>query len=309
MKKDKVFFEFNDAIHIFNKFKNFYDEESVKNWSKQVVKDINEIFANYNVLDYKLNKNSYMGIVLDCMTCDKDIYIKIVPPMIERFNREVGTLKRLPMNVTCSIIEIIDSKNAIIMEKILPGTLATFNDNQKDYFELFEILNKNKIKITEEIENDFSDFYDVVKHDYTILKKYNFSTDFVEKLYTQFCEKYGELGNEKYLLHGDIYKNNALKSENGIKIIDPLGFKAPFVFELLPICAYEMFYADGDYQIIMDNFATFFNKYVTKEVYERAMFCQLVKVYIPSIFEANDGGVRANKWLDIIKTLYPQYLV
>ena len=73
----------------------------------------------------------------------------------------------------------------------------------------------------------------------------------------------------------------------------------------MPICAYEMFYNKKDNKKILDDFIEFFKDYADAKTYKEALFCQLVKLYIPSIFEANDGGIRANKWLDIIKELYP----
>jgi len=55
---------------------------------------------------------------------------------------------------------------------------------------------------------------------------------------------------------------------------------------------------------ILNDFIEFFKEYVDEQTYKDALFCQLVKVYIPSLFEANDGGIRANKWLNIINELY-----
>lgn len=308
MNSNFTVFNPNDALHIVEKLKGFYKGEEVDNWYGMAISNINEIFKKYCVKHYEINKNSYMGIVLDCTTDNKNIYIKIVPPMIDRFNNEVETLKKLPREVKCSIIEIIYSMNAIIMDKIEPGNVAEFSKNEGEYEILFETLYNNRILITEKDKNIFKDFSEVVTHDFEILKKYNLITDIVEKMYNVFLKKYEEIEGEEYLLHGDVYKNNALNSKNGIKLIDPLGFKAPFVFELLPICAYEMFYSDKNYASILNEFSTYFEKYVSKDIYEKALFCQLVKVYIPSIFEANDGGVRAEKWLNIISTLYSKYL-
>jgi len=265
------------------------------------------------VTNFKLNDKSYMGIVIECHSnTHGEIIIKIVPPMINRYRTETETLKKLPKQLTCNIYELDLDKNAIIMEKIIPGSLAEFDLNKESMFELFKTLYENKIYIDEFVDENFKYFNEVVKYDYDICKNTVKDLEIVNSLYNSFNTKYEELcaKEKKYLLHGDIYKNNILLSNNGLKIIDPLGFKAPFVMELVSMCAYDIFNSEeiNNYNLIVDKYIEFFKDYVDEPTYRKALFCQLVKVFIPSIFEANDGGIRAKKWLDIIKILYPQEL-
>ena len=301
-------FKTNDAIKIFDKLSKVYNEKIIYTWKEKVVKDINELFIKYKVVDFKVNKNSYMGIVIDCLSLElNEIFIKIIPPMINRFKVETGTLKRIEENIRCKIYEIDKTKNAIVMEKIKPGTIAEFYPNKELYKDLFKTLYENKIEITEDIEDNYRDFSEVVLRDYHKCKEVHHENELVDILYKKFVKRYTKLlyGKNKYLLHGDVYKNNALLSDNKIKVIDPLGFKAPFVMELLSVCAYEMFYNENkSNKEILKDFIEFFKEYVDEQTYKDALFCQLVKVYIPSLFEANDGGIRASKWLNIINELY-----
>ena len=46
--------------------------------------------------------------------------------------------------------------------------------------------------------------------------------------------------NEKFLLHGDAYFKNALRSGNGILVIDPVGYQDVFEFEYMPMLTYEL---------------------------------------------------------------------
>lgn len=162
VKTDLIKFTIKDSYKIINKLSRFYSKDIVSKWEKKVVKDINELLKKYKVKQFKVNENSYMGIVIDCL----------------------------------------------------------------------------------------------------------------------------------------------LLSDNGLKIIDPLGFKAPFVMELVSICAYEMFYNPKENIEILNDFINYFSYYTDEDTYKKALFCNLVKVYIPSIYEANDGGIRAAKWLKIIKELF-----
>lgn len=301
-------FNLNSAKKIFLKLNKFYNKDEVDEWKAKVSISINRLFKKYNVVDYKLNENSYMGIVVDCKTtCGKDVFIKYVPPMINRFNTEIGTLSLLPKNVTCKIYEINYEECFFVMEKIVPGTLIGYQENKEELLNLFKYLNNNKIIITDEIDKQYKDFADVVEYDYNILCKRFESDCITTNLYNKFKKIYKEIcKNEIYLLHGDIYKNNVILSNHGLKIIDPLGFKAPFVMELVSICAYEMLYSKEDLRKILNKYIDYFSCFVEPTLYKDALFCQLVKVYIPSIYEANDGGIRSRKWYNIIKELYPE---
>lgn len=311
LNKTKSKINLDDIKKIVLKLQNFYDRNEVLNWSKSSIESINSAFEKYNVSKFKVNEKSYMGIVIDC-TCNNgsSLYIKVVPPMINRFETEVDTLKLLPDILTCELYEIDYNNKIIIMEKIVPGKEIEFYDNKELILKTFKKLYKSRIKCNIESEIKHKDFLDVVTHDYNICKKNKLNNKLVDYLYNTFCDKYLEISKnrKKYILHGDVYKNNLLKSENGAKVIDPLGFIAPYVFELLPICSYEMFYNDRDNVLILNDFMDFFKSFASKKIYVDGLFCQLVKLYIPSLYEANDGGFRAQKWLDIIGELYPQLL-
>lgn len=301
--------EFNEIEHIVKKLSNFYDADLVNIWALNIIKSINLLFKKYVIYDYILNERSYMGIVIDCYSkAHGNIYIKAVPIMINRFETEVNTLRLLPSELTCKLIELDYENKIIVMEKIIPGDLVEFYPNKEIVQMVFVKLYEKKIRKEDITDFKYKDFFDVVKNDYEICKMNNYNNELVDRLYKIFCEKYQKISEnkEKYLLHGDVYKNNLLLSGDGAKVIDPLGFVAPYVFELLPICAYEMFYNLKNNNDVLNDFIAFFKQYASFDEYKEALFCQLVKLYIPSIYEANDGGLRASKWLDIMKDLYPQ---
>lgn len=288
-------FDLKDANHLFNKLSNFYDANLVKNWQKNISSILDNFFIKYNINNYIVNKDSYMGLLLDC----GDYYIKAVPPMINRFEYEIGTLQKMPKVCICKIFDIDYDNKVFVMERIKPGVKAEFNINKTQLSDLFNNLYINRI----DFDQKHKDFSDIVTYDYSICKHVS-PSEVVDKLYNIFIKNYNELDGEKFLLHGDLYKNNILKSNNGLKVVDPLGFNAPYIIEYTPICAYEMYYSDGNYEKIFNDFVYFFGNMIDKAMYKKALLCQLIKVYIPSNYEANDGGKRAKKWLDIINTLY-----
>ena len=308
--RSKVEIKLDHINKIVSKLQKFYDKDEVMSWARASIDNINSLFRKYNVLEFNVNKKSYMGIVVECLCSNTGVYIKVVPSMIDRFEVEVDTLKLLPDELTCKLYEIDYANKIIVMEKIVPGTGIEFYDNKELISNTFNRLYLSRIKCNTISETKHKDFYDIVTYDYDICKKNELNNETVDMLYKNFSKKYIEISKdrEKFILHGDVYKNNLLHSENGAKLIDPLGFVAPFVFELLSICSYEMFYSRRSNKKILKDFITFFNGFIDEKTYIDALFCQLVKLYIPSIYEANDGGVRAKKWLDIIEELYPHFL-
>lgn len=53
-------------------------------WSTKIIDDVNNLLIKYNVISFEVNKNSYMGIIIDCVTNNREnIFIKVLPPMIE----------------------------------------------------------------------------------------------------------------------------------------------------------------------------------------------------------------------------------
>lgn len=299
-------FDLKKANNIILKLEKIFDKNIVIRWSKSLERIIDQTFKKYKVVEYKVNKNSYMGIVIDCKSLTHGmIFIKVVPPMLNRFKYEVGTLTRLPSNKVVKIYEIDTKNNLFVMEKILPGTLVDFDGNEEIINELFNELSKNKIEIDKHINENFKSFDQIVERDYNQLIEKHGKIDEIEIIYNNFKRIYPKISKGKnFLLHGDIYKNNMLFFNEKVKIIDPLGFKAPFVMELVSICAYSMFYSKENNFEVLEKFANFFKKYSNKQDYSNALYCQLVKVLIPSVYEANDGGTRAKRWWDIINEIY-----
>lgn len=299
-----------DISHIVNRLKNFYDIEVVNSWASDICSLINDYFNKYEIAKFSVNNDSYMGILIDCISKNEDYYIKVVPKMIDRYVSETDTLKKLPKGYTCHFFEFDDKNNIFVMEKVLPGEKVNFNSNKEKLLALFDVLEANKIIITPDVNKKHKDLAYIVEHDFNIYKKisnkYKLKFEFVSNLYDRFVKSYQSLSQhyEKYLLHGDLYENNILNTNDGIKIIDPLGFIAPYIIEYTPICAYELLNHSNNYKATFNDFIAFFDDRIDIDDYCKALFCQLVKVFIPSIYEANDGGIRAKKWFDIINVLY-----
>ena len=110
---------------------------------------------------------------------------------------------------------------------------------------------------------------------------------------------------ERYILHGNIYYRNALKSEGGILTINPAGYSDAFVFEFMPMIAGELFTDSArEYISVFRELTAFFGEFTDTGEFGAALFVFLVRQLVPSIYEADDNFRRADKYMDIIRALY-----
>lgn len=294
-------------LHIVNRMKGFYHDDVVNTWADKTIDNFNELLKKYKIVEFELNQNSYMGVVLDCISKDgQHLIMKNVPSFLNRFNAEISCLLKLPKQVRCKIFEHNFNTCMIVMEKIEQGNSAHFFGHEQEYENLFDILSANKIVVTENIEA--KSFWDVVESDYKKFLSLNKNSDdfkYVNKYYEVFQNSRSIFNNEtNFLLHGDIHRNNAMVGSTGIKLIDPLGFTAPFVFEFGALCAYELFdVEESNFQYVLDNFLKFVEKFEEKSKFLIALKDVVIKIYIPSLYEACDDHKKSSKLLLVLDFL------
>ena len=59
-----------------------------------------------------------------------------------------------------------------------------------------------------------------------------------------------------------------------------------------------------DYAKKYNELIDFFKDFVDVSRFKKASFAFFIKQIVPSVYEANDGYVRADSYLDVIKSLY-----
>lgn len=303
----------DNIAHIEDRMKGFYPDNVVDSWSNTTITNFNDLFTKYKITSFDLNQNSYMGVVLDCTTEDgRHLVMKNVPNFLDRFHAEIQCLLKLPQEVRCQIFDFNPKTCMLVMEKIEPGNSAHFFDYKVEYENLFDILASNKIVITEQIIA--KSFWEVVENDYQKfleIPKIENKEDqmFAKKYYEIFQNSRSIFENEtNFLLHGDVHRNNAIVGSDGIKLIDPLGFTAPFVFEFGALCAYELFDAQPkEFERIFASFCDFVKKYEDIEKFIVALNDVVIKIYIPSLFEAGDDHKKSSKLLLVLDFLSAKF--
>ena len=198
----------------------------------------------------------------------------------------------------------------MLLERIIPGNYIDFEADKKEIAEMFLSMKDNRLKVKDvlNIPNEIKGIIAQTEDELEVASKYNY----YPKLLTHLVGTAGKIyensfgGETKYLLHGDAYYKNALKSGNGIRIIDPVGYVDAFIFEYMPFLTYELInhsvlreYRKKYYELV-----NFFSSFTDTSKFNEATYIFLVKQLVPSVYEANDGYVRANKYMQLIKELF-----
>lgn len=299
----------NDISHIEKRMKNFHEDEVVERWIDITVENFNHLLEKYEIEKFILNQNSYMGVVLDCIDSSANHYImKNVPFFLNRFEAEILCLLKLPKEVRCKIYEYDTYSCMIVMEKVEPGNSAHFFGLEKEYEILFNILYANKIEVSD--VSSSKSFWEVVEFDYnkllSLTNNENCEDIKTAKEYFEILQKHQLYFKNEivYHLHGDIHRNNAIVGKDGIKLVDPLGFSAPFVFEFGALCAYELYdTCVENFDNVLSKFYDFVAKFEDKNNFLIALFDVVIKMFIPSLFEANDNHKKSSKLLLVLDFL------
>lgn len=288
------------------------DRKGTKQWEKQLDTDVESLFSKWEIYEFSVNRDAYTGLVLECKSRRfGNVVLKMYPPFLSgRFIKEsfiMSTLKDYPL---APVLALDREKNAMLLSRVIPGDYIVYEDDQKDIEKMFLQMQQNRIPVSE-VNNKPSEIKGVVEQtedEYLIASSYNYYPDMVK--YLLDCAKriyeHSFLLEKKYLLHGDVYYKNALRSERGILAIDPVGYADAFVFEYMPLLTYElvMHTKPENYIKQYNELLSFFETFADISKFNEAVFVFLVKQLVPSIYEANDGYARANSYMQLIKELY-----
>lgn len=311
--KTRIFDSHTDNL-ILKLFKNLrkMNLQGTRLWEKQIDKDVAFLFNKWDVQEFCANKDAYTGLVLECKSkTHGSSVIKMYPPFLSRrFVKESFIISQLRDYPQATLLDVEPSRNAMLLERIIPGNYIDFEADKKEIAEMFLSMREKRLKVKDvlNIPNEIKGIIAQTEDELEVASKYNY----FPKLLTHLVGTAGKIyeksfgGETKYLLHGDAYYKNALKSGNGIRIIDPVGYVDAFVFEYMPFLAYELVNHSvlSEYRKKYYELVNFFSTFTDTSKFNEATYIFLVKQLVPSVYEANDGYVRANKYMQLIKELF-----
>ncbi len=288
------------------------DRQGTKLWEKQIDRDMERLFAKWDIYEFSVNRDAYMGLVLECRSRRYgDVVLKMYPPFLtRRFIKESFIMSNLPDYPQAPLLAVDEKRNTMLLGRVIPGDYIVYEEDQKDIAEMFRLMEEHRlsVKTIEEIPSEIKGIIEQTEDELVTALQYDYCPGAVKYLVENAREVYKKrfAGAPKYVLHGDAYYKNALRSGDGIRVIDPVGYVDAFVFEYMPLLTYElvMHTRPEDYLNKYGSLIEFFSTFTDTSEFDAAAFVFLVKQLVPSVYEANDGYKRANKYMQLIKTLF-----
>ncbi len=288
------------------------DLKGTRLWEKQVDRDVEQLFKKWEIYDFSVNRDAYTGLVLECHSRKYgDVIVKMYPPFLRaRYNKESFILSQLSKYPQAPVLDMDNERCTLLLGRVIPGDYIDFEADREEIQHMFRKMYDSRLEaaevcdIPEEIKGVVEQTFDELK----IAGTYDYQKQLVQYLAETASRVYEKNFREekKYILHGDAYFKNALRSNDGIRVIDPVGYKDAFIFEYMPFLTYELSLHTRTENLRQQylELIRFFSEFTDTERFNEATFVFLVKQLVPSIYEANDGYRRANRYLQLIRILF-----
>lgn len=309
IKERSLDVNFYNVLNSVQRLKKYLDREYgnlIDNWINNLQNTLPLLLKKWKIDYLEVLKTSHFGIVLfaDSLVYDKCV-IKIVPPFIDRYEQEKNCYKDIDSSIMCGLIDYDNNTNTLLLERCNYSEKADFYSGNRSIIELFE--KTKKYFCTQNIESrsgEYSGYYNLL-----LSKMQNNRFEYKTQTIMDYIDKAIKMYNtvfkddKKGLIHGDMHRHNIVEKNGKLVAIDPIGFIAPFEFELARYICTEL--TDGDsysktrFAEIVDDFSVL----AEKEKIVSACYIDMVFRLHNSIFE-NDNYDLTNKWLSVLETLF-----
>lgn len=302
----------DDAVlELFAKLRKM-DRQGTKQWEKQIDRDVERLFAKWEIYEFTVNRDAYTGLVLECRSRKYgNVVLKMYPAFLSgRFIKESFILSTLREYPQAPLLAVDEKRCAMLLGRVIPGDYIQYEEDKAEIAEMFRQMMRHRIRVseTQSIPPQIKGVVELTEDEFETAARYAYHPTLIRYLLSCAREVYEQrlAGEEKYLLHGDAYYKNALRAQHGIQVIDPVGYADAFVFEYMPFLTYElvMHAKPEEYMTRYRDLVAFFSAFTDTRLFDAAAFVFLVKQLVPSIYEANDGYLRADRYLRLIRALF-----
>lgn len=282
-------------------------------WACELDGKVNHLFDKWDIHgEFTVHPDAYTGLVLMCTSSRYgDVVIKMYPPFLEkRYRKESFIIGSLDNYHQCRMLDVDDKCCAMLMERVYPGSYISYENDAEQIACMFSEMYEHRKAVDSvvKVEKELRGIVQQTKEELVAAVKFDYHTDLlcelVKKAENVYEETFGS--GRKYIIHGDAYFKNALIGNDGIKIIDPVGYVDVFEFEYMPFLTYELALHTEKGKALerCKELIAFFKKFADVSRFLEAIFIFLVKQLVPSVYEANDGFQRADMFLELIRELY-----
>ena len=170
--------------------------------------------------DYTAYERSHFGVVL---FSNSDTYgkvvIKIVPPFINRFNRELSTYKIYSDKVMCPILDYDTSLCALLLKQADGGEYIDFMSSAFDREQVRLLFNKVTDNFKYDVVGEYFTYYEKdLKDKLNALSDLTYKGEIISQYVIRAVELYDQcFANDKIcLIHGDLHRYNIIYDNRGL---------------------------------------------------------------------------------------------
>lgn len=238
-------------------------EETLK-WIDDIYLKLPKLLSRWSITSFQANQASRYGLVLIGKSADYgDIVIKLIPPFVDRFDRELEAMQYLPKSYMCKLYDWDRACGAMLLQRIQPSRYASFDENLKltDFFKkaVFGAVKYTDQKL-EYIGSYYEELLDKAAHIDTVPFLRDETNAVLQKAIGLYDTYFADA--QPYILHGDLHELNVLDDGKEFWGIDPNGFIAPLELECVrfirnDVRTHENFGLKERFSILVENFSRF----------------------------------------------------
>lgn len=274
-----------------------------KTWSVRLEENISNLLKKWQITEYSLIKTSHFGIIFLASSIKYgNCVLKIIPPFIGRYESEKRCYQKLSSSFMCELYDFDDFCSALLMKQ-LDDRKIRINGKLHAFFENV-ISSYSEIDKSDTEHSNYNDYEKILfgkanQNNFTYKKDkiMNYVNRAIELYKTTFSDK------PEYLIHGDMHRYNLMYFENKIFAVDPIGYIAPYEFDIARFIATEFTENEAGISTNFDSLIDFFSDIADKDKLKSALFIDIIFRLHNSIFE-NDSFDLTDKWLRILEKIY-----
>lgn len=275
-------------------------------WISSLAYAVPHLLEKWEITDYEINESSHFGIIL---LCESKKYgrcvLKIIPPFINRYEREKQCYFSLSPNFMCKLYDFDEAQSALLMKCVEQKQYEGLSVQKDAVIELFKRVfeNSREASSLKGEEDIFPDYYEQLSNK---LNENDFEyknseiMNYVAEAKALYEKKF--INDKLYLIHGDLHSYNMLYDSGKLVAVDPIGFLAPEEFELVRFIGTELTdninTISDSLEAALDTFESFANR----ERIIDALFIDVVFRLHNSISENSEYSL-TDKWLKILNAL------
>ena len=221
------------TIQKMNLWLSSFKPEGIMEWASQIPEYSRDLCIRWEITSYIINPKAFSTCVYEAESKKYGkVIIKFHSPA-GRFNSELAYYQCAKGDFMAKLLDYDIEYRALLIRKVLPGTLVKFDISDEALFSFFRRVSDNFIPYNKSFY-EIPTILDEFNKNVQCAKNYTFELRFREKMENMAMNVYDKYfkNSECFFLHRDLQRRNILRAMHGtIFAIDPLGVIGAKEFE------------------------------------------------------------------------------